>query len=82
MDPYIILVVFMVGTQLLSSILTMSGGQQQKVFIYVFPVIIGVMLYSLPSGLILYWTIFSLMSLLDWFLFKRDKTKNAEIKTA
>ncbi len=81
-DPYIILVLFMVGTQLLSSVLTMSGGQQQKAFIYVFPIVIGFMLYSLPSGLILYWTVFSLLSLVDWFLFKRNKVKNLQVKTA
>ncbi len=82
MDPYIILVLFMVGTQLLSSILTMGGNQQQKAMVYVFPIVIGFMLYSLPSGLILYWTVFSLLSLVDWFLFKRNKIKNPEIQTA
>lgn len=82
-DPYIILVVLMVGTQFISSKLTMaSSQQQQKAFVYLLPLIMGFMLYSLPSGLILYWTIFSLLSLLDWFLFKRDKTKNVEVKTA
>ncbi len=82
-DPYIILVLFMVLTQLLSSKLTMSGGAgQNKAMIYLFPLLIGFFLYQLPSGLILYWTVFSLMSLLDWFLFKRDKVKNLEVKTA
>ena len=81
-DPYIILVILMIGTQLLSSVLTMSGGTQNKAFIYVFPLFIGFLLYSLPSGLILYWTMFSLMSLVDYFLFKRNTIKNPEVKTA
>jgi len=82
-DPYIILVILMIGTQFISSKLTMSSGaQQQKALIYVLPLFMGFLFYSLPSGLILYWTIFSLMSLLDWFLFKRNKIKNAEVKTA
>ncbi len=82
-DPYIILVVLMVVTQFVSSKLTMaSGQQQQKALIYIFPLMMGILLYSLPSGLILYWTIFSVLSLLDWFVFKRGKMKNAEVKTA
>ncbi|RKX29789.1 MAG: hypothetical protein DRP47_00855 [Candidatus Zixiibacteriota bacterium] len=82
-DPYIILVILMVGTQFISSKLTMaSGQQQQKALMYMMPLMMGFLLYSLPSGLILYWTIFSLMSLLDWFLFKRNKIKNVEVKTA
>jgi len=81
-DPYIILVVLMIGTQFISSKLTMaSGQQQQKAFIYILPLFMGFLFYSLPSGLILYWTVFSLMSLLDWFLFKRNKLKNTEVKT-
>lgn len=82
-DPYLILVVLMIGTQFISSKLTMSSGQQnQKAFIYILPLFMGFLFYSLPSGLILYWTVFSLGSLLDWFLFKRNKIKNTEVKTA
>jgi len=58
-----------------------SGQQQQKAFIYILPLFMGFLFYSLPSGLILYWTVFSLMSLLDWFLFKRNKLKNTEVQT-
>ena len=83
-DPYMVLVILMVAMQMVSSKLTMSGGQQQqKAFIYIFPLVIGFLLHSLPSGLILYWTIFSAFSLLDWALFKREKkAKNPEVKTA
>lgn len=82
-DPYIILVIFMVITQFISSSLTMSSTQQQqKALMYIFPLMMGFLLYSLPSGLILYWTIFSALSLLDWFIFKRNKLKNVEVQTA
>ncbi len=82
-DPYLILVVLMILTQLLSSHLTMGGNQQNKAMTYMFPLMLGFFLYNLPSGLILYWTIFSLLSLLDWFLFKRNKTdQNPQVKTA
>lgn len=82
-DPYILLVVLMVGTQLISSLLTMGGGGgQQKALAYMFPLILGVLLYSLPSGLILYWTAFSAMSLVDYLMFKRGKVQNPQVKTA
>ena len=61
--------------------LTAEEQQQQKAFIYILPLFMGFLFYSLPSGLILYWTVFSLMSLLDWFLFKRNKLKNTEVQT-
>lgn len=83
-DPLIILVVIMVIAQLASSLLTMQsgGGGQQKAMMYIFPIMLGFFLYSLPSGLILYWTAFSLLSCMDWFLFKRGQIKNPQIKTA
>ncbi len=80
-DPYIILVVLMVLTQFISSKLTMSGQQQQKALMYLFPLMMGFFLYKLPAGLILYWTAFSFLSLMDWFIFKRNKVKNAEVQT-
>ncbi|HOD65452.1 MAG TPA: membrane protein insertase YidC [candidate division Zixibacteria bacterium] len=82
-DPYIILVVLMVVTQMLSSLLTMSGGgQQQKMLTYIFPIMLGFFLYSLPSGLIIYWTAFSVLAVVDWLVFRRNRAKNPQIKTA
>jgi len=80
-DPYIILVVIMVATQFISQKFTMaSTTQQNKIFMYIFPFFMGWLLYKFPAGLVLYWTCFSVFSLLDYVLFKRRK--KPEVKTA
>ena len=82
-DPYMILVVVMVGAQFLSQKLTMAGGtQQNKAIGYIMPLFMGFMFRTFASGLVLYWTCFSVFSLLDYFLFKRKELKNTNIKTA
>lgn len=82
-DPYIVLVVLMVGAQFVSQYFTMASTQQNKALMYMMPLMMGFFLYSFPAGLLLYWTMFSLLSLLDYFLFKRDKgTATPEIQTA
>jgi YidC/Oxa1 family membrane protein insertase len=79
-DPYIVLVVLMIGAQFISSQLTMSAGQQNKMFMYIMPLFMGFIFYKFAAGLVLYWTSFSLLSLLDYVLFKRNK--NVQVKTA
>ena len=79
-DPYIVLVLLMIGAQFISGKLTMGTGQQNKIFAYLMPFMMGFIFYQFAAGLVLYWTAFSLLSLLDWALFKRNK--NPQVKTA
>ncbi len=80
-DPYIILVVIMVAMQFVSQKFTMaSATQQNKIFMFIFPLFMGFLLYRFPAGLVLYWTCYSAFSLLDYALFKRSK--NPQVKTA
>lgn len=79
-DPYIILVVIMVAAQFVSQKFTMASTQQNKIFLYIMPLFMGFIFYKFAAGLVLYWTCFSIFSLLDYILFKRPK--NPEIKTA
>ena len=79
-DPYIILVILMIAAQYLSQNLTMSGTQQNKVFLYIMPLLMGFIFYRFAAGLVLYWTSFSLLSMLDYVLFRRSK--NTSVKTA
>ncbi len=82
-DPYMILVLVMIGAQFISQKLTMGGGtQQNKMMGYMMPLFMGFMFHTFASGLVLYWAVFSLMSLVDYFLFKRKSLKNTNIKTA
>jgi YidC/Oxa1 family membrane protein insertase len=79
-DPYIILVVIMVAAQFISQKFTMASTQQNKIFLYIMPLFMGFIFYKFAAGLVLYWTCFSIFSLLDYFLFKRPK--NTEVQTA
>ena len=61
----------MIVAQFLSQKLTMATQQQQKALLYVMPLFMGFLFYQFAAGLVLYWTCFSLFSLLDYVLFKR-----------
>lgn len=81
-DPYMILVVIMVAGQFVSQKLTMASTQQNKMLMYAMPLFMGWIFHSFAAGLVLYWACFSILSLLDYVVFKRDTIKNAQIKTA
>ena len=81
-DPYILLVLLMVGAQFVSQKMTMASTQQNKAMMYVIPVFMGWAFHSFASGLVLYWTCFSIFSLLDYVLFKRNKVKNSHVQVA
>jgi YidC/Oxa1 family membrane protein insertase len=80
MDPYIILVLLMIASQFISQKITMPSNQQNKMLGYMMPLFMGFIFYSFAAGLVLYWTAFSIMAMLDYALFKRPK--NPEIKTS
>jgi YidC/Oxa1 family membrane protein insertase len=78
-DPYIILVLLMIVAQFYSQKLTMATGQQNKMLIYLMPLFMGFIFYKFAAGLVLYWTTFSALSMVDYFLFRRSK--NTQVKT-
>ena len=80
-DPYIALVIIMIIAQFLSQKLTMASTQQNKMMGYIMPLFMGFLFYRFAAGLVLYWTCFSLFSLLDYAAFKRKAIKNPEVKT-
>lgn len=77
-DPYMILVVLMIGSQFLSSYVTMSANPQNKMLVYLMPLLMGFIFYKFAAGLVLYWTAFSMLSIADYYLFRR--TKNADVQ--
>lgn len=80
-DPYIILVILMVIFQFVSQYLTMASNQQNKMLMYMMPLVFGFFFFSLAAGLVLYWTVFSLFSIGDYFIFRRRMmVKNPEVK--
>jgi len=70
----------MVAAQFISQKFTMASTQQNKSFMYIMPLFMGFIFYKFAAGLVLYWTCFSLFSLLDYVFFR--KGKNTEVKTA
>lgn len=80
-DPYIVLVIIMIVAQFVSQKLTMATSTQNKAFLYIMPLFMGFIFYKFAAGLVLYWTCFSVFSLIDYFAFKRNN-KNPEVKTA
>ncbi len=79
-DPYMILVVLMVGLMFLQQKMAMTDPKN-KAMTYIFPLMLGFFFYKASAGLVLYWMMFSLFSWLEQILFKKTK-KNPEIKTA
>jgi YidC/Oxa1 family membrane protein insertase len=61
----ILMAITMFFQQKISMKTTPSGDpQQQKFMLIFFPILFGVMFYHFPSGLALYWVVYSLLSLL------------------
>lgn len=64
--PYGLLVVLIVVTQFVSQKQTTTDPSQAKMMAFM-PVIIGVISFSLPAGVLLYWTVFNAaMTLQQW----------------
>ncbi len=78
-DPYIILVLIMIAAQFVSQKFTMATSQQNKILLYIMPLFMGFIFHSFAAGLVLYWTCFSLFSLLDYVMFKRPKNQQVQI---
>jgi len=70
-DPYYVLPVAMVITMVVTQLLTPTTGQteQMKTMLYVMPVVFGLMMLSLPAGLVLYIFTNNLLSIghTTWF---------------
>ncbi|MFA5867008.1 MAG: YidC/Oxa1 family membrane protein insertase [Actinomycetota bacterium] len=65
--PYYVLVILIVGTQFLSQKQTMTDPSQAKMMAFM-PVIIGVISFSLPAGVLIYWTVFNAAMILQQWI--------------
>ncbi len=85
-----LLPLIMLGTQLLSSKFTQptGAGQQQsagqmKLMTYALPIVFLFILYDMPSGLVLYWTVQNLLSIAQQlYINYRKKLKDAQAEVA
>lgn len=61
-DPYYILVILMVGTMFLSMKMTTADSKQSKIM-YIMPVVFGVISFTFPSGILVYWVTTNIWSI-------------------
>ena len=80
-----ILPIIMLASQILSSKFTQptggpqQGGAQQKLLMYALPIVFFFILYEMPSGLVLYWTVQNILSTaqqlyINWLRAKKNGT--------
>lgn len=87
-DTYFILPVLAALTTFLQTKLsTLKGGSvdpTQKTMLYIMPLFMGYISYSVPSGLALYWVTMNIMSILQQLFlnFYLDKKEKEEVKAA
>ena len=84
-----LLPLIMLGTQLLSGKITQppgsdqTGGTQMKLMTYAMPIVFLFILYDMPSGLVLYWTVQNLLSIVQQlYMNRRRKLKEAQAADA
>jgi len=78
-DPYIILVVLMAVLMFVQQKMTMTDPKN-KMLIYLMPIMMGFFFYKASAGLVLYWTTFSLFSLLEQMVFKKPTIATGEVE--
>lgn len=66
------------GTTFLQQFLTMSGGDKNtKMMLYMMPLMLAYFSYTFPAGLVLYWALNSVLSVLHHFIIKTPGQKGA-----
>ena len=85
--------ILMVASQLISTKFTQppsatqqQGGAQMKLFTYALPIVFLFILYDMPSGLVLYWTVQNILSAfqqiyINWLRKKKDLEAQANQPT-
>ncbi|MCP4633781.1 MAG: membrane protein insertase YidC [candidate division Zixibacteria bacterium] len=72
MDPYYILPVIMGITMFIQQKMTMKDPKQ-KMLVYIMPAFFIFIFYSMPAGLVLYWTMYNILSFLEQ-MYVKSKT--------
>jgi YidC/Oxa1 family membrane protein insertase len=71
-DSTWILPIIMAGTMFLQQKMTMQDPKQ-KMLVYVLPVVFFFLFKGFPTGLVLYWTMFNVLSVLETLLIRRPQ---------
>ena len=75
-DPYFILLILMLGTMILQQKMTpVTDPQQAKMMMWLMPGIFAFIFWSLPAGLLLYFTVQNILSIAQqWMVNRKPKT--------
>jgi YidC/Oxa1 family membrane protein insertase len=75
-DPYYILPIIMVITMFFQQKLTMTDPKN-KMMVYLMPLFFGWLFMNFPAGLVLYWTGFNILSLLETVFIRKKQMEHA-----
>jgi YidC/Oxa1 family membrane protein insertase len=65
-----------ISTKSMGSAVTSEQQEQQKIMLIVMPVVFGFVFYSMPSGLVLYWIVNTLLTVAEQgFMLKNTASK-------
>jgi YidC/Oxa1 family membrane protein insertase len=76
--PFIMLVTTFLSSKLMQSPSTDASGRNMKMMTYMMPIMFFFILYNMPSGLLLYWTMQNIFTVAQqWYINKRRQKRNA-----
>jgi YidC/Oxa1 family membrane protein insertase len=76
--PFIMLVTTFLSSKLMQSPSTDASGRNMKMMTYMMPIMFFFILYNMPSGLLLYWTMQNIFTVAQqWYINYRRQKKNA-----
>lgn len=70
-DPYYILPILMGATMLINTRIQPQQQSQQKMFTYMLPIIFTFFFLSFPAGLVLYWFVYNVFSIVESYIIRR-----------
>ena len=76
--PFIMLATTFISSKLMQSPSTDASGRNMKMMTYMMPIMFFFILYNMPSGLLLYWTMQNIFTVgQQWYINYRRQKKNA-----
>ena len=76
--PFIMLVTTFLSSKLMQSPGTDASGRNMKMMTYMMPIMFFFILYNMPSGLLLYWTMQNIFTVAQqWYINHRRQMKNS-----
>lgn len=70
-DPYYILPILMGATMLINTRIQPQQQSQQRMFTYMMPIIFTFFFLSFPAGLVLYWFVYNVFSIVESYMIRR-----------